>query len=144
MPLFGYPDASPVERMRLLDMEEKASTPLHENADHIRLLYSQHLMSAASATAYGLVGLLMGFVNKVQKEAFNLFLRLNCRVFFLVISELQATQNGRDSILVVAEMVKGADSGRIHETGTTQALLQGLLVIIITCSDTFLDSVTSV
>jgi hypothetical protein len=39
---------------------------LHENADHIRSLYSQHLMSASSATAYGLVGLLMGFVNKVH------------------------------------------------------------------------------
>lgn len=55
-----------MERKRLLDVEEKAMPTLHENADHIRSLYSQHLMSASSATAYGLVGLLMGFVNKVH------------------------------------------------------------------------------
>jgi hypothetical protein len=53
------------ERKRLLDVEAKA-VPLHENADYIRSLYSQHIMSAASATAYGLIGLLMGFVNKVH------------------------------------------------------------------------------
>ena len=53
------------ERKRLLDVESKG-VPLHENADHIRSLYSQHIMSAASASAYGLIGLLMGFVNKVH------------------------------------------------------------------------------
>lgn len=51
------------ERMRFRDVEAK-DVPLHENADHIRSLYSQQIMSAASATAYGLIGLLMGFVNK--------------------------------------------------------------------------------
>lgn len=50
--------------MRFRDVEAK-DVPLHENADHIRSLYSQQIMSAASATAYGLIGLLMGFVNKV-------------------------------------------------------------------------------
>lgn len=53
------------ERKRLLEVEAKVG-PLHENADHIRSLYSQRIMSAASAMAYGLTGLLMGFVNKVH------------------------------------------------------------------------------
>lgn len=61
----GYTD-SEMERKRSLDVEGKVIPALHENADHLRSLYSQHLMSASSATAYGLVGLLMGFVNKVN------------------------------------------------------------------------------
>lgn len=60
------------ERKRLLDVEAKV-VPLHENADHIRSLYSQHIMSAASATAYGLIGLLMGFVNKVHSGHISMF-----------------------------------------------------------------------
>ncbi len=50
-------------------MEEQQQQQQHqmneEQTDHLRSLYSQHLMSAASASAYGFVGLLMGFVNKV-------------------------------------------------------------------------------
>lgn len=67
------------ERKRLLDVESKV-IPLHENADHIRSLYSQHIMSAASATAYGLIGLLMGFVNKVN-NGYN-FMFSTCGGYF--------------------------------------------------------------
>ena len=60
-----WPSDSEGDRKRLLDVEAKVP-PLHENADHIRSLYSQQIMSAASASAYGVIGLLMGFVNKVH------------------------------------------------------------------------------
>lgn len=75
------------ERKRLLDVEAKA-VPLHENADYIRSLYSQHIMSAASATAYGLIGLLMGFVNKavlMQWPYPNSFLALQMMASIMVV-----------------------------------------------------------
>ncbi len=64
----GGPEA---DRRRLVDVEEQQQQQQQqhqmneEQTDHLRSLYSQHLMSAASASAYGFVGLLMGFVNKV-------------------------------------------------------------------------------
>jgi hypothetical protein len=64
----GGPEA---DRRRLVDAEEQQQQQQQqhqmneEQTDHLRSLYSQHLMSAASASAYGFVGLLMGFVNKV-------------------------------------------------------------------------------
>lgn len=89
---FGTSD-SEMERKRLLDVEEKAMPTLHENADHIRSLYSQHLMSASSATAYGLVGLLMGFVNKavlMQWPYPNSFLALQMVASIVVVYVLKA------------------------------------------------------
>lgn len=55
-----------LEKRRLYTHSDEKDIPLRENVDYIRSKYSQHLMSLASATAYGLVGLLMGFVNKVS------------------------------------------------------------------------------
>jgi len=68
------------ERKRLLDVEAKI-VPLHENADHIRSLYSQRIMSAASAMAYGLTGFLMGFVNKVHNSVFLFHLVMVCETY---------------------------------------------------------------
>ncbi len=61
----GEGDGPDVERRRLVDVDEQQHQSNEERFDHLRSLYSQHLMSAASAAAYGVVGLLMGFVNKV-------------------------------------------------------------------------------
>ncbi len=61
----GEGDGPDVERSRLVDVDEQQHQSNEGRFDHLRSLYSQHLMSAASAAAYGVVGLLMGFVNKV-------------------------------------------------------------------------------
>lgn len=78
--------------MRFRDVEAK-DVPLHENADHIRSLYSQQIMSAASATAYGLIGLLMGFVNKavlLQWPYPNSFLALQMVASIVIVYAFKA------------------------------------------------------
>lgn len=81
------------ERKRLLDVEEKSEKPLHENADYIRSLYSQRIISVASALAYGLTGLLMGFVNKavlIQWPYPNSFLALQMVASIMVVYTMKA------------------------------------------------------
>ncbi|CAM6029770.1 hypothetical protein CY35_13G113800 [Sphagnum magellanicum] len=90
----GGPEA---DRRRLVDVEEQQQQQQHqmneEQTDHLRSLYSQHLMSAASASAYGFVGLLMGFVNKavlMQWPYPNSFLTLQMVASILVVYAMKA------------------------------------------------------
>jgi solute carrier family 35 protein len=84
----GEGDGPDVERRRLVDVDEQQHQSNEERFDHLRSLYSQHLMSAASAAAYGVVGLLMGFVNKavlMQWPYPNSFLTLQMVASILVV-----------------------------------------------------------
>ncbi|CAM6030664.1 unnamed protein product [Sphagnum balticum] len=86
-------DGPDVERSRLVDVDEQQHQSNEGRFDHLRSLYSQHLMSAASAAAYGVVGLLMGFVNKavlMQWPYPNSFLTLQMVASILVVYAMKA------------------------------------------------------
>jgi hypothetical protein len=86
-------DGPDVERRRLVDVDEQQHQSNEGRFDHLKSLYSQHLMSAASAAAYGVVGLLMGFVNKavlMQWPYPNSFLTLQMVASILVVYAMKA------------------------------------------------------